>query len=87
VEDDSDTQYRSPVPSGSCYFADHFDDPKTLQTKWVKSEAKKEDTPEELAVYDGEFPYVCRFFVLPNVEFSIILISVKIFRKVEDWST
>lgn len=43
--------YESPVVQPGKYnFAEHFDDPKTFDEKWVKSTAKKDD-----GTYDGEW--------------------------------
>ncbi|XP_046747740.1 calnexin isoform X1 [Diprion similis] len=55
-EDFSDTLnhgYRSPVPKGFAYLAEHFDDPEHFRKQWVLSEAKKDDTDEEISKYDG----------------------------------
>lgn len=42
--------YESPVVQpGKYHFAEHFDDPKTFEEKWVKSTAKKGDD----GTYDG----------------------------------
>lgn len=47
-------EYQSPYPDTSkFYFAEHFDDLKRFEEKWIKSEAKKEDVAEEIAKYDG----------------------------------
>lgn len=44
--------YESPViQPGKFHFAEHFDDPKTFDEKWVKSTAKKGD--EDTDKYDG----------------------------------
>lgn len=49
---ESTIQYESPIPKpGKYHFADHFDDIKAFETKWVKSTAKKESTEK----YDGEW--------------------------------
>lgn len=47
---DSVINYESPVVQhGKCHFAEHFDDLKTFDEKWVKSTAKKGDD----GTYDG----------------------------------
>jgi calnexin len=48
-----DVSYRSPTPSGSVYFAEHFDDIQQFKKKWVLSEAKKDDIDDDIAKYDG----------------------------------
>jgi calnexin len=48
-----DISYRSPTPSGSVYFAEHFDDINQFNKKWVLSEAKKDDIDDDIAKYDG----------------------------------
>lgn len=49
---DSVINYESPViQPGKFHFAEHFDDPKTFDEKWVKSTAKKGD--EDSDKYDG----------------------------------
>lgn len=48
-----DISYRSPTPSGNVYFAEHFDDIYQFNKKWVLSEAKKDDTDDDIAKYDG----------------------------------
>lgn len=50
-----DIGYRSPTPSGSVYFAEHFDDIHEFKKKWVLSEAKKDDTDDDIAKYDGKW--------------------------------
>lgn len=51
---DSQVNYQSPyVQPGKYYFAEHFDDPKTFEEKWVKSTAKKDNTEE--GKYNGEW--------------------------------
>lgn len=48
---DSVINYESPViQPGKYHFAEHFDDPKTFEEKWVKSTAKKADDENQ---YDG----------------------------------
>lgn len=47
-------EYKSPVPEpGKFYFAEHFDDKKEFEKKWVKSRAKKDGIDEDIAKYDG----------------------------------
>jgi len=50
-----DISYRSPTPSGNVYFAEHFDDIYQFNKKWVLSEAKKDDTDDDIAKYDGKW--------------------------------
>lgn len=48
------TEYRSPVAEpGKYYLAEHFDNVAEVNKKWVRSQAKKDDTSEEIAKYDG----------------------------------
>ncbi|KAG8230108.1 hypothetical protein J437_LFUL007652 [Ladona fulva] len=47
--------YSSPVPSGRVYLAETFDDPQIFKKKWILSEAKKDDTDENIAKYDGKW--------------------------------
>ncbi|PNF39812.1 Calnexin [Cryptotermes secundus] len=57
-EDDvvvDDIIYRSPTPSGNVYFAEHFDDINQFNKKWTLSEAKKDDTDDDIAKYDGKW--------------------------------
>jgi calnexin len=35
------------------YFAEHFDDVNQFSKKWILSEAKKDDTDDDIAKYDG----------------------------------
>lgn len=52
----SDLSYESPYADpAKFYFADHFDDQEHFSSKWVKSQAKKDDTADEIAKYDGEW--------------------------------
>lgn len=37
------------------YFADHFDDQDEFSLRWIKSQAKKDDTADEISKYDGEW--------------------------------
>ncbi|XP_053151164.1 calnexin isoform X2 [Hemicordylus capensis] len=45
--------YKAPVPTGEVYFAENFD--KGTFEGWVVSKAKKEDTDDEIAKYDGKW--------------------------------
>ncbi|XP_074651742.1 calnexin-like isoform X2 [Tubulanus polymorphus] len=45
--------YSKPVPNGNTYLAYTFDDPAEFEKKWIKSEAKKDDSDETIAKYDG----------------------------------
>lgn len=50
-ETDTAIPYESPIiQPGKFHFADHFDDPKSFEEKWVKSTAKKGDVDHG---YDG----------------------------------
>lgn len=47
-------EYQSPYPDNSKFhLAEHFDDLKRFEEKWIKSQAKKDDIAEEIAKYDG----------------------------------
>lgn len=51
-----DLSYESPYADpAKFHFADHFDDRDRFATRWIKSQAKKEDTADEIAKYDGEW--------------------------------
>ncbi|XP_008103057.2 calnexin isoform X1 [Anolis carolinensis] len=45
--------YSAPVPTGEVYFAENFD--KGTLEGWVLSKAKKDDTDDEIAKYDGKW--------------------------------
>ncbi|XP_028908320.1 calnexin isoform X1 [Ornithorhynchus anatinus] len=45
--------YKAPVPTGEVFFADAFD--KGTLAGWVLSKAKKDDTDDEIAKYDGKW--------------------------------
>jgi len=45
--------YKSPEPSGFAHLAEHFDSEERFRNTWVLSEAKKDDTDEDIAKYDG----------------------------------
>ncbi|XP_048343873.1 calnexin [Sphaerodactylus townsendi] len=45
--------YKAPVPTGEVYFAENFD--KGTLAGWILSKAKKEDTDDEIAKYDGKW--------------------------------
>lgn len=64
----SDILYESPYADPKkFYFADHFDDMKKFTSTWIKSEAKKDDTAEEIAKYDGEWEVeLPKRVLLPN---------------------
>ena len=47
--------YVSPVPTDFTYLAENFDDIERFNKTWIISEAKKEDTDEDIAKYDGRF--------------------------------
>ncbi|XP_059483645.1 calnexin isoform X2 [Neocloeon triangulifer] len=46
-------EYYSPIPDGNYYLHENFDDPDLFKERWVRSEAKKEDTDDLIAKYDG----------------------------------
>eukprot|EP00076_Gallus_gallus_P045080 XP_025010618.1 calnexin isoform X2 [Gallus gallus] len=45
--------YRAPVPTGEVYFVESFD--KGTLDGWILSKAKKDDTDDEIAKYDGKW--------------------------------
>nr|XP_034493110.1 calnexin-like [Marmota flaviventris] len=45
--------YKAPVPTGEVYFADSFD--RGTLSGWILSKAKKDDTDNEIAKYDGKW--------------------------------
>ncbi|XP_039631849.1 calnexin isoform X1 [Polypterus senegalus] len=49
--------YKPPVPTGDVHFAENFDKGtlEGYESKWIVSAAKKEDTDEEIAKYDGKW--------------------------------
>lgn len=52
----NDLSYESPYADPTkYYFADHFDDQEQFASNWIKSQAKKDDTADEIAKYDGEW--------------------------------
>ncbi|XP_003746903.1 calnexin [Galendromus occidentalis] len=48
-------QYKSPIPAGHAFLAEHFDAPQNFEERWIRSEARKEDVEEDIAKYDGQF--------------------------------
>lgn len=51
-----DLTYESPYADPlKFYFADHFDGKEAFHLRWIKSQAKKENTADEIAKYDGEW--------------------------------
>lgn len=53
-EVESKVQYKSPyIDPGRFHFAEHFDDLRRFEEKWIMSQAKKDDIAEEIAKYDG----------------------------------
>lgn len=48
--------YKAPIPTGEVYFAESFD--KGTLDGWVLSKAKKDDTDDEIAKYDGKWEVV-----------------------------
>lgn len=53
--DEESFRYKSPVPAGNAYLAEHFDIPDAFKDQWVQSEAKKDGADSDIAKYDGEF--------------------------------
>ncbi|XP_055592497.1 calnexin-like isoform X2 [Uranotaenia lowii] len=54
--DVSDISYESPYADPArFYFAEHFDDKDRFESRWIKSQAKKDDIADEIAKYDGEW--------------------------------
>lgn len=52
----NDLSYESPYADpNKYYFADHFDDNELFAIRWIRSQAKKDDTADEIAKYDGEW--------------------------------
>lgn len=47
--------YVSPTPSPSAYFAESFDDLSAYKSRWIPSDAKKDDADEAIAKYDGQW--------------------------------
>ncbi|XP_008047458.1 calnexin isoform X1 [Carlito syrichta] len=45
--------YKAPVPTGEVFFADSFD--RGTLSGWILSKAKKDDTDDEIAKYDGKW--------------------------------
>jgi len=52
VKKDEKPKYVKPVPVGEYYFVETFEE-NVIGTKWIKSNAKKEDVEEVIAKYDG----------------------------------
>lgn len=52
-----DIKYTSPSTPANAYIAEHFDDDERFSKRWIKSEAKKEDTDDTIAKYDGWFVF------------------------------
>lgn len=46
--------YVSPVPAGPSLLAANFDERAEFERHWVQSLAKKEDTDDDIAKYDGK---------------------------------
>lgn len=46
--------YKRPVPLGPVLLAENFDDIDKFKSKWIISQAKKDDIDEDIAKYDGE---------------------------------
>lgn len=52
--EDVDDGYRSPyIEHGSFLLREHFDDEHDVNSKWIRSAAKKDDAFAEIAQYDG----------------------------------
>lgn len=57
-ENGDEIEYKSPKYDASKFhFVDSFDNVAQSQKLWVKSEARKDDTAEEIAKYDGEWSW------------------------------
>ena len=50
-----DVKYLSPDDNVDFYFMDHFDQASTMETKWIRSQAKKEGADDSIAKYDGQW--------------------------------
>lgn len=50
-----DVKYFSPDDNVDFYFMDHFDKASTMETKWTRSQAKKEGAEDSIAKYDGQW--------------------------------
>jgi calnexin len=55
VEENKKEKYVKPTVSGEYHFMETFETESVIGTKWLKSNAKKEDVDEVLAKYDGEW--------------------------------
>lgn len=53
--EEEEVSYASPIPPRYVHFVEHFDDPAAFERRWVRSQAKKDDTDEDIAKYDGEW--------------------------------
>ncbi|XP_023375762.1 calmegin isoform X1 [Pteropus vampyrus] len=53
VELSSEIKYKTPQPVGEVYFTETFDSGRLAG--WVLSKAKKDDTDEEISIYDGRW--------------------------------
>ncbi|XP_053947124.1 calnexin isoform X1 [Anastrepha ludens] len=68
--------YESPVYEQSkFYFADHFDDIADSRKRWVKSQAKKDDTAEEIAKYDGKWDWEPPQRIVSKKDIGLVLKS------------
>ncbi|XP_013370781.1 PREDICTED: calmegin isoform X1 [Chinchilla lanigera] len=53
AESSSEIKYKTPKPKGEVYFTETFDSGKLAG--WVLSKAKKDDTDDEVSIYDGRW--------------------------------
>ena len=54
-EDEFEVVYVTPKEPPSAYMAETFDDDATVESRWIRSQAKKEGVDEDIAKYDGEW--------------------------------
>uniref|UniRef100_U5EYL6 Putative calnexin n=1 Tax=Corethrella appendiculata TaxID=1370023 RepID=U5EYL6_9DIPT len=73
---DKTIEYQSPtIEPGKFYFADHFDELQKFSQKWIKSQAKKDDTADEIAKYDGVWSVETPTRPLLKNDFGLVLKS------------
>ncbi len=53
IRPEDDVVYITPETNPDVFFAEHFDDEDVFERKWIKSQAKKDGTDDEIAKYDG----------------------------------
>ncbi|XP_058455494.1 calnexin-like isoform X2 [Malaya genurostris] len=72
----NDLKYESPnAEPAKFYFADHFDNKFEFSKRWVKSQAKKMDTADEIAKYDGEWEVELPLRPLLHEDLGLVLKS------------